>query len=211
VAGFIVSLIFVGKNVIGLHRLKQFEQVDMFSLKPNLRSYLICKVLFWPYFLIEKSPIERLSETFFCHYGNKDFVYPGNRGLKNFINDCLRGKQRYKHYILKTRHVKLDEDSPQYKDFIKHRSYGNRRQAVYAQILSAKHQKRRNHYLLFISLHSEITFDPSDQHEPTTRFDFDGCDRVSLSVLQERLLEISPTVSKEVIESLSEPDNVDRD
>lgn len=54
---------------------------------------MILKTLFWPfYFIVEKSPLERLSEIFFRHYGNEGVTYLGTRGIRNFLNDLLKGK-----------------------------------------------------------------------------------------------------------------------
>ncbi|MBA4697766.1 MAG: hypothetical protein H2069_10385 [Legionella sp.] len=59
----------------------------------KMKRYMILKTLFWPfYFIVEKSPLERLSEIFFRHYGNEGVTYLGTRGIRNFLNDLLKGK-----------------------------------------------------------------------------------------------------------------------
>lgn len=115
--GVIVSFLDVIKTFFMFKKLKFFGHVDMFKSKPGMQGYLIRKVIFWPYYFVtEESPIERLSETFFSCYGNPGTRYLGSRGLKNFLNDLIRGKNRHQNYVYKVLSFKLDESCEEFQE-----------------------------------------------------------------------------------------------
>lgn len=101
----------------------------MLADKPELKGYMIRKVILWPfYFITEKSPLQRLSETFFGHYGDPGCSYRGTLGLKNFLNDCVKGKDRYKQSDIVHLFWPVDSDSPIWDDFFRDKNqplFGN--------------------------------------------------------------------------------------
>ncbi|MBX9837846.1 MAG: hypothetical protein K2X69_05945, partial [Silvanigrellaceae bacterium] len=94
--GLLISLVRSIKKYRGIRKIKTCFDYDLLAAKPHMQSYLIMQPLLWPYyFCIEKSPFVRFSELFFKHYGDPGHTYYGTQGIKNFLNDLVKGKNRY--------------------------------------------------------------------------------------------------------------------
>lgn len=79
------------------------------NLTRHLTKKLIFRTLLWPFFfLVDKSPFERLAQTLFKRYGDKGCVYYGYAGFKNFCNDIFHGKNRYANWISIRREMSCD-------------------------------------------------------------------------------------------------------
>ncbi|USQ15529.1 hypothetical protein J2N86_16010 (plasmid) [Legionella lytica] len=93
VAGLFMSILGSIQFLLNRNEIKKTTDIDVFQTRPSLKLYLILKPIFWPYFFVaEKSPIERISELFFKHYGDEGHTYLRNNGLKNFLRDVVREK-----------------------------------------------------------------------------------------------------------------------
>lgn len=169
--GFIINSYRFIIALIGFRNMKKNLYIDMFQERPDLKHYLVLKVLIWPYYFVtEKSPLERLSETFFKRYGDKGHCYYGTRGLNNFLNDLRKGKDRYKAY--KIMHVVWEITSPLYlKDRIKEH---------YAEIILAYH---KGHCLLQVMLSDN----PIPSSREISRYVLDNCEKLPLSDVKNRL------------------------
>ncbi|HAT3877878.1 TPA: hypothetical protein I8669_002710 [Legionella pneumophila] len=173
--GFIINLYRSIIALIGFRNMKKNLYIDMFQERPDLKHYLVLKVLIWPYYFVtEKSPLERLSETFFKRYGDKGHCYYGTRGLKNFLNDVRKGKDRYKAY--KIMHVVWEITSPLYvKDEEKEH---------YAEIIVAYH---KDQCLLQVML----TDSPFPSLKTISRYVLDNCEKLPLTEVKNRLKAIN--------------------
>ncbi len=142
---------------------------------------MILKPILWPYYFVtEKSPIERLSELFFKHYGEEGHTYFGDRGLKNFLNDLFKGKERYKDCQIKSVCWPIDKNSQEWLDYKKIFS----EDFLFANIIYAKIQGK---YLLGVTW----TKDKEHSHEPVSRFQLDKCQRLSEFEFKSRLRQIN--------------------
>ena len=99
-AGFVISIAHSVKSFIYFTHLKDQQAIDL--LTGNIQRHLVLRPIFWPvFFVLEKDPLTRLSETFFKYYGEPGHVYQGNSGLFNFLNDVIKGKSRYQGFVAK--------------------------------------------------------------------------------------------------------------
>ena len=57
------------------------------------RNKHIKSILIWPLCI---NPLSRIFERLFVNYGNTNTIHFGLTGFKNFYNDILKGKDRYK-------------------------------------------------------------------------------------------------------------------
>ncbi|HEL8628294.1 TPA: hypothetical protein U0E97_002326, partial [Legionella pneumophila] len=97
IVGGLITLSYSINSFLSFQRLKIYYNNDLLLKRPDVKRYLILKPFLWPYFfVIEKNPIERFSELFFKHYGDEGHTYFRSQGLKNFLNDLFKGKNRYK-------------------------------------------------------------------------------------------------------------------
>lgn len=173
-----------------LQEMYKNRSVSIFKLRPDLLRYLMLKPAFWPYFFItEKSPIERFSELFFKHYGDEGHTYLGSRGLKNFLNDVLRGVNRYKNYRVHYLCWPVPQESALYNDSV--RILGEN-QPFYAHIIYGHHH---NNYLLDIKLSNEHL---SSQNEHS-RFVLDQCERLSESEFKAKLQQVNYQKARELL------------
>ncbi|WP_165483151.1 hypothetical protein [Legionella genomosp. 1] len=102
----------------GFRQWKEETQFALFAKRPGFKGYLIRKIILWPlYFITEKSPLRRLSGSFFSHYGDPGHTYFGTLGLENFLNDLLKGKNLYKHCDIKHLFWPIDGESSICTDF----------------------------------------------------------------------------------------------
>ena len=103
-------------------------------------------------FCDKKSPLERISETFFSRYGNKETIYFGTQGLKNFSNDVFYGRKRHMNLNIQTMTWPLCKNSDL---FISHEKVmGKNKAPAFASIIYA--ESERVHYL-----HTELTSENS--------------------------------------------------
>ncbi|WED41995.1 hypothetical protein [Legionella cardiaca] len=175
--GFLVHLYRTYVTLIGFRNMKQTLSVDMFKERPELMRYLAFKVVFWPYYFVtEKSPLERISETFFKHYGDQGCRYYGTRGITNFFNDLTKGKKRYQHY--KIQHFVWKLDSPLYPKDNSDVKVG------YAEIILAVH---KDHCLFQMVL----TDKPFRSRGKISRYMLDGCEKLSHAEVSNRLKTIN--------------------
>jgi hypothetical protein len=142
VVGGLITLSYSIKSLFNFQRLKSYYNRDLLLKRPDIKIYLFLKPIFWPYFFVtEKSPTERLSELFFKHYGDEGHTYFGNQGLKNFLNDLLKGKNRYTECQIKSLCWSIDKNSQDWMDYKKIFHDDN----LYAHIIYTKIQDK---YLL---------------------------------------------------------------
>lgn len=163
--------------------LKESSGIDMFSTQPHLKSYLILKPMFWPWFFItERNPLESISETFFKNYGNEGTLHFGTKGIKNFSNDMLKGKNRYRGCSVETFSWPLDKQGGEYQ---KHRHVFKDNQTIFASITYTTFN--RKHLLRVI-----LSTDPKQpQRGKVSRFDLDECERLPLAALRNKLNQIN--------------------
>ena len=194
IAGFIIQLNASISCFNGLQRLKQESGTDIFEIKPGMKRYLILKPIFWPwFFLTEKNPIERLSELCFKHYGDEGHTYFGSKGLKNFINDVLRGKNRYEHLNVTKLLWSIEKNGQEYQDH--HHLLKNDKDLSLALIVCAELNGK---YLLRVEFGSK---DHLSINDPVSRFDLDGCQKLSKSEFKERLLGVNSSKAQEWFEN----------
>lgn len=196
--GMIVTTIMVAEYFTAIRHLKKFKNIDLFSLRPDFRPYLIRKILFWPFYLLtEKNPITLLSEIFFNRYGNAGHIYLGADGIKNFFWDILKGKNRYKNYQIKVFVVPVDKDSSFYEEIFPLSKINSQ---LYARITCAKHNLR-DRYLLNILLTTDPAAKQSNS-QSITRYDLDRCESVNFQELKSRLSKISSSAAEAVLQTM---------
>lgn len=124
------------KHFLMLQQTKLKDGISLLNAKPEMKPYLISYAVLWPYHLFLKSnPIELISETFFKHYGDEGHYYLGTRGIKNFFNDLLRGKNRYKNFIIKTDIFEIHKNSKIFED---HEKHFEKLDCLYVKIISGR-------------------------------------------------------------------------
>lgn len=195
-SGFFVLVIRSIHAYYNLNALKPNLSTDLFAKRPDLKWYLIVKPVLWPYyFLVEKSPLAHLSETFFRHYGDKGHTYFGTKGLKNFLRDVVYGKARYQAWrTLKTAWV-VDNNSEEYHHYRQYPFHDE--ELLIAEIVCA-HLKGR--YLLRVSWANN----PSHiDYTPVSRFILDNCERLNKTEFEKRLFQISESKTRELLHVLT--------
>ncbi|RMW99893.1 hypothetical protein [Legionella jordanis] len=184
VVGGLITLSNSIKSLLNFQRLKTYYDSDLLLKRPDVKRYLILKPILWPYFFVtEKSPTERLSELFFKHYGDEGHTYFGNQGFKNFLNDLLKGKGRYKECQIKSLCWSIDKNSQDWIDYKKFFNDDN----LYAHII---YTKIRDKYLL------RVTWEKESNPRPTasvSRYELDQCQRLSESEFKTRMKQINAT------------------
>jgi len=172
--------------------LQQAAGVDVFAQHPQMKSWLIQRVIYWPYYLFVKTnPLVLFSELLFSRYGDSGHVYFGTTGLKNFLNDLFKGKDRYKNFKVITTTIvlsstfinKMQNEYPE-KDFPK-----------YAAVLLAKY----SNIFLF---KSALTNDERLLNLNASRFELDSCQRLTKEEIVTALDEMNSNVSQNIIERL---------
>ncbi len=77
-------------------RAKNEVGFDVFRARPDMISFLIMRIFIWPYYVfLCKNPIEFVSRCFFSHYGDPGHTYFGTLGIRNCLNDLIKGRNRY--------------------------------------------------------------------------------------------------------------------
>ena len=194
--GFLIELIKSIHTIYRFQWLKQKSGIDMFAKDHRMQSYLIRKPIFWPWFFVtEKSPIERLSESLFKNYGDEGHTYFGSTGLKNFLNDVFRGKNRYKNYKIKKLIWPLDKTGKEYQDLINSFPHEKKAEKLFASIIYAQFKQT---YLLYVAWSSEDCLSKSNV---VSRFELDCCERISHHDLRTRLLGINSEKAQEFLAS----------
>ncbi|HAT1821668.1 TPA: hypothetical protein ACG3OA_002871 [Legionella pneumophila] len=184
VVGGLITLSYSIKSLFNFQRLKSYYNRDLLLKRPDIKIYLFLKPIFWPYFFVtEKSPTERLSELFFKHYGDEGHTYFGNQGLKNFLNDLLKGKNRYTECQIKSLCWSIDKNSQDWMDYKKIFHDDN----LYAHIIYTKIQDK---YLLRVTWEKESAPRPAAS---VSRFELDQCERLSESEFKTRMKQINAT------------------
>ena len=196
IAGFVISAIKSFYAFSSFTILAQETNNDLLKRRPDIKVYFIIKPILWPYFfLTEKSPLERLSECFFSHYGDKGHTYFGSQGLKNFLNDFFRGKNRYKNYKTKKVMWLVDKNSEEYQEFIKHR--GRSECELKATITCATY---KNKYLLQVVFSEGECQDSSAE---ISRFDLDRSESLDEGTFKNKLLKIHKEGAKDLVKALN--------
>lgn len=192
---YVVGFIFFGRQSFqvfsGLQGMHKGKIPPVFNLRPDLVRYLILKPLFWPYyFFSEKSPVERLSETLFRHYGDKGRVYLGSQGLKNFLNDCLRGKKRYQHYELNSLCWPINRDSVYFAESL---SVLGGAKEMHAHIIYGVYQ---NKYLLHFEINTELE---NDRRQKISPYVLDNCKRLNEAEFKAQLQQINYQKARDLL------------
>jgi hypothetical protein len=190
VVGGLISLSSSIKSFLNFQRFKTYYNSDLLLKRPDIKRYLILKPILWPYFFVtEKSPTVRLSELFFKHYGDEGHTYFGNQGLKNFLNDLFKGKNRYKECQIKTLCWSIDKNSQDWMDYKKFFNDDN----LYAHII---YTKIRDKYLL------RVTWEKENMPHSTasiSRFELDQGQRLSESEFKIRMKQINAIEANRLI------------
>ena len=191
VAGLFMSILGSIQFLLNCNKAKKTMDIDVFQTRPSLKLYIILKPIFWPYFFVtEKSPIDRISELFFKHYGDEGRTYLRDNGLKNFLRDVIRGKNRYEHYQVKRLFWPIDVQSEDYKEHQKY--FPNNDKPLYAEIIYAQYEEK---YLVGVIWSSRECLDNS---RPVSRFQLDDCESMTFLQFQQRLLQINEIKAKEI-------------
>ncbi|WP_058532882.1 hypothetical protein [Legionella saoudiensis] len=191
-AGLCIGVFGSVQFLLKRNEVKRTTDIDVFQTRPSLKIYLILKPIFWPYFFVaEKSPIERISELFFKHYGDEGHTYLRNNGLKNFLRDVVRGKNRYENYQVKRLVWPIDEHSDDYQEHQKY--FPNNNKPLHAEIIYAHHQEK---YLVGVIWSSRERLDNA---KPISRFQLDQCESMTFLQFQQRLLQINQAKAREFL------------
>jgi len=194
---YLVGCLFFGANsvYIGVEMLilQKTTRKNVFFQHPKMKNWLIQRVVYWPYYLFVKTnPIVLFSELFFSRYGDQGHIYYGTTGLKNFLNDLFKGKNRYKNFKVFTTTTSLSSS------FIRKMKseYPGKKFPKYASVLLAKYSEC---YLFKSSLASDERLLGSS----ASRFELDGCQRLTKDEVLAALNEMNPSMSHSLIEKLN--------
>ncbi|KTD66487.1 hypothetical protein Lsan_0432 [Legionella santicrucis] len=180
-SGGLVTVINSIRYLLNINRLKTNSNLNRLFQRSDMSLYLIIKPILWPYFFVtEKSPTERLSELFFKHYGDEGHIYFGNQGIKNFLNDLVKGKERYKDYSIKSMCWSIDKGSQEWLSYKK--VFGDE---LNAQII---YTKIEDTYLLSVTWTTDNTPQPVTS---VSRFKLDRCARLKESEFKTRIKQIN--------------------
>jgi len=181
-AGLIINVFSSLKSYWGFKSLKENQGIDILRARPDMQSYLIKRVVMWPlYFIIEKNPVERISEIFFKHYGDEGHIYYLSNGIKNFANDLFKGKKRYKNYQAGKMLWILNKNSVEYNNWV--RLCGRVAETPYAEITYARNQ---DIYLLKI-----VTTSQNVISNNISRFEIDNCQKMTFLEFQKKLISVN--------------------
>lgn len=193
VLGFIITGSQSLVTLSQLQKLKQLGHHEIVNKMKGIQPYLFYRVLFWPYYLLMRNPIDVISEVFFRHYGKPGVVYLGSRGLKNFLNDVFRGKNRYQHYKTGIAYIKLDKNSQLHE---KLPQPFHHRKTKYAQLIYAN---EGDNYLLKIMYTDTMM---GTEEYPVCRYDLDACERLNEYVFKEKINELRPHSCEKIFASI---------
>lgn len=191
--GLLMELIKTSFTLYRFQELKQKSGIDMLSMHPIMKSYLIKKTILWPWFFVtEKNPIERLSECFFKNYGDKDHTYLGSKGLRNFLNDIFRGINRYDNCQPNKLIWKVDKNGPEYQEHIN--AFGKTNIDLFATIIYAIFQDK---YLIHVTWSGKNCLLYNNN---ISRFELDNCEQITKTDFEKRLFRINSKKAQEFME-----------
>lgn len=173
--------------------LQKAAGTNVFAQHPQMKPWLIQRVIYWPYYLFVKTnPIVLFSELFFSRYGDPGHIYRGTTGLKNFLNDLFKGKNRYKNFKIFTTTISLTSS------FINKmkNEYPGKNFPKYASVLMAKYSEG----YLFKSV---LANDERLLGSSVSRFELDSCQRLTKEEVLAALDEMNPNISQNIIEKLN--------
>ncbi|MFT4060607.1 MAG: hypothetical protein QM652_13815 [Legionella sp.] len=201
IAGLFISVLGSIQFLLNRDAVKKNMGMDLFQAFPDLSAYhliywvIILKPIFWPYFFVtQKSPIERISELFFKHYGDEGHTYFGDPGIKNFFRDVVKGKNRYKSYQKGRLIWFADKDGSDYQEYKKYFSG----KSEYVEIIYAYYQDQ---YLLGVMWGSKECLSAD---KPISRFELDQCESMNASQFKQRLLQINHVKAAELFSQFKE-------
>lgn len=183
ITGLLISLSYSVRNYMMFKYLEIHYKDSLFTKR--LTRYLVIKPILWPYFFVtEKSPIERLSECFFKYYGDEGHTYFGSRGLKNFLNDLIKGKNRYQTCQVKTLCWAIDKNS---EDWIEFTKICSKDKNLYAHII---YTEISNKFLLSIIWEEG---NATRSSASVSRYELDEAEKLSKTEFKNRLQQINKT------------------
>ena len=198
-AGLCISVLGSIQFLLNRNAVKRTTDIDIFQTRPSLKIYLIIKPIFWPYFfIVEKGPLERISELFFKHYGEEGHIYLRSNGIKNFLRDVFQGKNRYKHYKVTRLIWPVDEQSEDYQEHQKH--FPESSKFLHAEIIYAQCQQK---YLVGVMWGSKECLGGD---LPISRYRLDQCEPMNFLQLEQRLLQINRVKARELLNQ-NQPNN----
>lgn len=191
-AGVFITGYKTSRALTGFKSLERQVNDPFFTRNKKLRRYLILKPLLWPYyFIIERSPLELISELFFKRYGDEGTIYFHNQGIINFFNDLLRGKDRYMNYKVNYVCWPVDKNSSY------SHSISMNGKEMYAEIIFAQY---KNQYLLGVIGTAKYSPCPD---RGISRYQLDRCERVNETELKTKLQEINYQKANELFPNIS--------
>lgn len=192
VAGMLICSLGSIQFLVQRYEIKKTMDIDLFQTRPDLKSYLFLKPIFWPYFFVtEKKPIDRVSELLFKHYGDEGHTYFRDHGIKNFLRDVINGKNRYKNYQVSRLLWPVDKNGVEYQERKSHFNDGGK--PVYVEIIWAHYQEK---FFLGVTFGSKECL---SDNKPVSRFQLDQCKLINASQFQQRLLQINHTRATEFL------------
>ncbi len=195
-AGFFIAAVQSLLKCMQLIHFRDNGGMDLLKGNSFMKSYLILRVIAWPYYLfVLSNPLVLISQCFFRHYGNDGQWYFGTKGLKNFLNDVLKGKNRYRGCDAQKVCFAVDKAALAYQDYC--RSMGKEYAAVYAQIIYAKFKGK---YLLHVIYSDDLG---CMSISSVTRFDLDECERLNAYTIKQKLDAIHPEKAADIVRKLS--------
>ncbi|MBY0281064.1 MAG: hypothetical protein K2W94_02790, partial [Alphaproteobacteria bacterium] len=118
-------------------------------------------------------------------------TYYGTQGIKNFLNDLVKGKNRYEVCNPKILYWPVDNTGQAYSDYA--RLFPKSEKLVtHTKIIYAKFEDK---YLFGVHWQRDI----KNNNQPISRFQLDECERLSESELKDRLYQISPVKAQEFL------------
>lgn len=190
-AGFILNSIRSIRRYFVFQHIKLADNLDVLTNKPFIKRELLLRPFIWPYYFVsEKSPLARLSETFFRNYGDDGQIYFGSRGIKNFLYDIFLGKDRYRDLKIMTlvcEASETNESSRILQKFIDN---------LHANLVFGFYKGK---YLLKVNYGREDSFLTV---QTISRYMIDECERLSANRFISRIKEINPNALSDVMHRL---------
>jgi hypothetical protein len=177
---------YAAKSIHFVRLMKKSERTTAKKvLSESMTKYLCCKTILWPwFFVVEKGPLERLSDLFFKYYGADKTINLGTQGLRNFCNDVFRGKNRYQGWRVKSLVWPLEKPVEIFPDGSKSNSCKMR----HALITLATNKER---YLYMAVLSNETI------PIRVNRYWLDDCKKLSKAEVIDELRQLNPTKALE--------------
>ncbi len=193
---YLLGCLFVGAQYlytyIKMLILQKAVKKNVFTNHPKMKQWLIQRVIYWPYYLFVKTnPINLFSQLFFSRYGDQGHIYYGTTGLRNFLNDIFKGKNRYKKFNVFTTTISLSSS------FINQmmNEYPGQNYPKYAMVLLARYQ---DNYLF----KSTFVADDRLSEQKTSRFELDSCQRLTKEEVLAALNQMNQNISNNIIKKV---------